>query len=1015
MNLSLSEQRTAQFYHWETRCRGWTLYDAPVDLEPTFVPFFFRPVQTKSVDDGIRPTIASTIVDLFTGKLFDSTKIVTITEEEDEQDIAPYIFDNDSPLEIIRISFPKERKIDVEEMEHLLCMLSYTRYPLSFEIIASHTSIVIQLVCHEPDLFHVQSQIKAYFPDCILNIKEDVLLSLFEDENAYTCVVDFGLSEEFMRPINMTDTFDLDPFIGLFGILENMKENESAVFQVLFQGAKNSWSESIIHSVTDYDGKSFFMDAPEMVELAHEKISSPLYGVTVKVLGTGRTFHDAANIAERVSQAVSYFSRSSNNALLPLVTEAYSFELRLQDVVVRQSHRQGMILNGRELATLVHYPSVSVVSAKLERNSRKTKTAPDIATGQGLIIGRNIHQGKEKIASQSDIQRLKHTHIIGATGTGKSTLLLSCIVQDIQNGQGIAVLDPHGDLIESVLSYIPPERMNDVIIIDPADAEFPVGFNILSAHSEVEKDILSSDLVAVFRRLSTSWGDQMNSVFANAILAFLESNVGGTLVDLRRFLIEKPFRDAYLKTVTDPSIIYYWQKEFPLLKSSSIGPILTRLDTFLRPKLIRYMVAQKTGPDFEHILDSKKILLVKLSQGLIGAENSYLLGTFIVSKIQQAAMARQIKSKESRSDFYLYIDEFQNFITPSMSTILSGARKYHLGLILAHQDMQQLVKQDSELASSVVSNAGTRICFRVGDTDAKRFEDGFSYFDSQDLQNLETGEAIARIERPEYDFTISTIPLPEIETSITETIRNMVIAKSREKYGTPKKDVEALFEIPKDEIIPELEKVITDFKEEKIQKKKEIETVIQPTPIIQSVEVNEKSTLLLTEKKAISQHRYLQTLIKKMAESRGYKANIEEPTPDGKGRVDVSLERNGKKIACEICMTTTEDWEIHNIEKCFAAGYEIVVECSNEKKTLENIRRAIDQKFDDITRQKILIVEPDAFFLYLDEQVAKDASTETLIKGYRVKVEYNATTDDVSKQKKDSILKVISDSMRKKK
>jgi len=317
--------------------------------------------------------------------------------------------------------------------------------------------------------------------------------------------------------------------------------------------------------------------------------------------------------------------------------------------------------------------------------------APAIATGHPFILGTNIHQGREAEVSVSAEQRLKHTHVIGATGTGKSTLLLSLITQDIEQGNGFAVLDPHGDLIESVLSRVPENRTNDVVLIDPSDTAFPVAFNILTAHSEIEKDILSSDLVAVFRRFSTSWGDQMNSVLANAILAFLENERGGTLMDLRRFLVEKEFREGYLRTVTDPHIAYYWQKEYPLLKSTSIGPILTRLDTFLRPKPIRYMVAQRRGLDFEKILNTKKILLIKLAQGLIGDENSYILGTTFVSKIYQAAMARQAKAKDERSNFYLYVDEFQNFITPSMSAILSGARKYHLGLILAHQDMQQLV------------------------------------------------------------------------------------------------------------------------------------------------------------------------------------------------------------------------------------------------------------------------------------------------------------------------------------
>ena len=504
------------------------------------------------------------------------------------------------------------------------------------------------------------------------------------------------------------------------------------------------------------------MDAPEMVPLAKEKIGSPLFGVVIRVVGQSSIEGRGRNIATHIGDALIRMSTSKGNHLIALSNSDFTVQKFAQDLALRRSHRLGMLLNSKELATLIHLPSASVVSSKLQANTRKTKLSPKITLGHEFFLGHNEHNGEYQRVSLEPSQRLKHTHVIGATGTGKSTFLLGSIVQDIRNGEGVAVLDPHGDLIENILPWIPEERMNDVIIFDPADAEYPVGFNILSVHSEIEKDILSSDLVAVFRRLSTSWGDQMNSVFANAILAFLESDTGGTLIDLRRFLIEKPFREAFLKTVTDLNIVYYWQKEFPLLRSNSIAPILTRLDTFLRPKLIRNMVAQKKGLNFEDILDSKKILLIKLSQGLIGTENSYLLGTFIVSKIQQTAMARQAKAKTDRSDFYLYIDEFQYFITPSMSSILSGARKYHLGLILAHQDMQQLLKQDSELASSVISNAGTRICFRVGDIDAKKFEDGFSFFDAKDLQNLGTGEAIVRVDRPEFDFSLEIEALEEV-------------------------------------------------------------------------------------------------------------------------------------------------------------------------------------------------------------------------------------------------------------
>jgi hypothetical protein len=1005
MQQSRIERLTSDFYQWERMGRGWNVYSMPVDLEPPFVPFFFHADSIESyVDDGKRQTLLSRV-----GELFKNNEPPPVIEKETEQG-EPYPFVDDSPLYAFSISLPKCEKVKVVEMEQLLLMLSYCSIPVSFEIIATYTAIRIQFVCRESDTLHVQSQVKSYFPTVVLNDKSEELFNLIpERKSAYA--KDYGLSDEFMRPLNAVTNFDLDPYTGLFGILENINEGEQAVLQIIFKGAVNSWSESIMRSVTDGRGDSFFLDAPEMVPLAKEKISSPLFGVTIRTIGCADDIERAHAISQSIGNALIHFSKSPANRLIALLSDGYQIEHYYDDIMLRQSHRLGMLLNSNELATLVHFPSPSIFSAKLERDTKKTKTAPIITEGHDFVIGKNIHHGKEKQVTLFSEQRLKHTHVIGATGTGKSTLLLNLIINDAKLGNGIAVLDPHGDLIENIIPFIPKDRVHDVIIIDPSDVDYPVGFNILSAHSDIEKEILSSDLVAAFKRLSTSWGDQMNSVFANAILAFLEGNPDRTLVDLRRFLIEKPFRDSYLKTVSDPNIVYYWQKEFPLLKSSSIGPILTRLDIFLRPKLIRNMVAQKKSLDFEDILNSKKILLIKLSQGLIGVENSFLLGTFIVSKIHQAAMARQIQRKKDRSDFFLYIDEFQNFITPSMGAILSGARKYHLGLILAHQDMQQLVKQDNELASSVIANAGTRICFRVGDADAKKFEDGFLFFDAKDLQNLEIGEAIMRVDKPEFDFNIETVPLPVLDNGTVQTLSHYVLNSSRERYATPRNEVEEILKALQNSLIPDKE--IPQVNKE--EKREELPP-IEHKPNVPITELKAKETVAArAEKKAQSEHRYLQSLIKRMAESRGYKASIEEVTPDGKGRVDVSLERNGKRIACEVAMTTTEQWEIHNIQKCLQAGYETIVVCSSDKKNLEKIQKKVYDTLDATVHSKVLLVEPDGLFLYLDQQNAKEASKEERIKGYRVKVEYNAIPQREAEQRKESVVKVIADSIRRNK
>lgn len=1012
MLAGYSEQLTAQFYDWEQRGRGWAYCADTVELEPYFVPFtgHYADGPASAIDDGKQHTVLSLLASAFKRKPRQLRQ-----QSLNPDDIATYAlsFECYEPLKAFAAYLTKGQKVEIGPTEQLLLMLSYCAYPLSFEIIGSSSSISFQLVTRESDAIHLQSQVKAYFPECIIKERADLLEGVVSEDDKAASILHFGLRHEFMRPLRMADNYKTDPLAGLLASMEHLQEGEHAVIQILFQGAANPWAESIMRAVTDEEGDHFFLDAPDMLPQAKEKVSAPLFGVCMRVMGVGHTLEIAHRITDAVGGALGRLYFSETNSLIPL-SIPLEFADQLSDMLYRESHLTGMLLNGRELATMVHLPSETVASEKLERTTRKTKLAPAVTDGHATVLGLNEHHGKEKTVTASSPHRLRHTHLIGATGTGKSTLLHSLIVQDIQQGNGVALLDPHGDLFESILPYIPESRYKDVILIDPADAEYPVGFNILEAHSEIEKEILASDLVAVFKRLSSSWGDQMNSVFGNAILAILESSKGGTLLDLRRFLVEKSFRDQYLKGVADPSIVYYWQKEYPLLKGGSIGSILTRLDIFLRSKVIRNMVAQRKSIDFESILDTQKIVLIKLSQGLIGTENSYLLGTFFVTKIYQAAMARQAQAKGSRKDFFFYIDEFQHFITPSMSHILSGARKYHLGLILAHQDMAQLTKYDSELASSVVSNAGTRICFRLGDTDAKRFASGFSAFEAHDLENLNTGEAIARIERSEQDFSLSTIPQPAIDAAIGDATAEAVIAQSRTAFGTPKQEVEQLLQSLMELPVVEDEKPQTKPSKDEGDPPEAQESPV--TPWDRPIAPLQSDTPQRMEKsREETHHRSLQLLVKRMAEARGYKALIEELTPDGNGRVDVHLEKNTARIAIEICSTTEPDWEVHNLEKCIAAGYSPTIACSSDKRTLDNIRRKAEESERLNGNGNILYMLPDEIWGYLDQQAAKEASTEVRTKGYRVKVEYAAQPTDRASSVHKAITKTVARAISKKK
>jgi len=629
---------------------------------------------------------------------------------------------------------------------------------------------------------------------------------------------------------------------------------------------------------------------------------------------------------------------------------------------MRETHRVGMLLNASELATFVHFPAIQ--SKKLIANNRATKQAPPSLINNSYILGINEHQRIEQEVSIATDQRLRHIHILGATGTGKSTLLKSLIMQDINEGVGLMCLDPHGDLIEDILAYIPKERIKDVVLIDPHDAEFPIGFNILVAHTDIEKELLASDLVAVFRRFSTSWGDAMNSVFANAILAFLYNTKQYHLGDLRRFLIEAPYRARILATVTDHDIAYYWQAEYPILKSNSIGSILTRLDAFLRPRVIRNMICQRQSLDFAQLMDSSKIVLVKLSQGLLGTENSYLLGAFIVSKLQQTAMSRQAQGAKDRIPFFCYIDEFQHFITPSMASILSGARKYGLGLVLSHQDMNQVSKYDTEIASSVLANAGTRICFRLGDTDAKRLEDGFSAFSADDLQNLPTGEAITRVNTRDADFNLTVIPYTsEEETTFVEEI----IEYSRDTYSVP---------IAPQPIITADTVPIAPPPQAPLHR---VPLTVVPMP----------EEAPIAKQEHIREHRYLQTFVKAMAEAQGYKASLEVPTPDGTGLVDVLLEKGTDTIAVEISVTTTPEWELHNIQKCLAAGYGRIVVCATDAAKLKLIQQHINVSLSKEEQTKIQVIA-SSDIQKLFETTTMSPPAETRVKGYRVKVNYES-------------------------
>jgi len=399
----------------------------------------------------------------------------------------------------------------------------------------------------------------------------------------------------------------------------------------------------------------------------------------------------------------------------------------------------------------------------------------------------------KKFGIKTDDRR-RHMYLIGKTGMGKSTILENMIVDDIRAGYGVAVVDPHGDLAEKIVEYIPNDRIKDVIYFNPSDINFPIAFNVVEQVESHLRHLVASGLIGVFQKLwADSWGPRLEYILRNAILAILDFP-GSTLMGVVRMLSDKSYRKKVVANIKDPVVKAFWEKEFSgyadKFASEAVSPIQNKVGQFLSNSLMRNIIGQvKSSIDIRDIMDSGKILIMNLSKGRIGEDNSALLGAMMITKIQLAAMSRVDVPEKERRDFYLYIDEFQNFSTDSFANILSEARKYRLNLILAHQYIEQL---SEKVKPAVFGNVGTMVVFRVGAADAEELEKEFlPTFTEEDLVNLPKYEMYLKLMIDgiaSAPFSAKGLPplSPEERTNNTDK----VIEYSREKYASEKEMVE---------------------------------------------------------------------------------------------------------------------------------------------------------------------------------------------------------------------------------
>ncbi len=414
-------------------------------------------------------------------------------------------------------------------------------------------------------------------------------------------------------------------------------------------------------------------------------------------------------------------------------------------------------------------------------------------------IGITTFRNQKKVFGIKKDDRRRHIYIIGKTGVGKTTLLENMAVWDIQNGNGVGVIDPHGEFADKLLDYIPSNRINDVIYFNPADIEYPIGFNVLENVDPETRHLVAAGVMSVFKKIWPDvWSPRMEYILNNAILALLEYP-GSTLLGIMRILSDKEFRNKIVNRLTDPVVKSFWVDEFAeyskQFATEAVAAIQNKVGQFITASIIRNIIGQtRTAFDLREIMDKKKILIVNLSKGKLGEDVSKLLGGLIITKLYLAAMSRVDIPEEQRNDFYLYVDEFQNFANESFANILSEARKYRLSLILAHQYIAQLYseKMGTTLRDAIFGNVGTIIAFRVGAEDAEFLEKEFSpIFTMNDIINLPKYNIYIKlmIDGIVTDpFSAHTLPSPQ---KLKKSNRNKIIKQSRYNFALSKKEIEA--------------------------------------------------------------------------------------------------------------------------------------------------------------------------------------------------------------------------------
>jgi len=699
---------------------------------------------------------------------------------------------------------------------------------ISFEIVSINQ--FIQFYFYVPRYLKefVEGQLYAQYPNVEIAEAPDYAEKTLQGKQAVG--VDLHTTRDDVYPIKTFESFDVDPLSGITSILSQLGTDEEIWIQICVSPAGDNWQKRGIGYVNSIKagrdpgepmwkavtkglfGMAKSAASPDSVPAPSAELSGPvqtaLKGIEEKVTKLGfqtkmrvvALSSDYSKSRQKLNAVLGAFKQynvsNMNGFIQGIPVEG---DMAVELFKSRSLGAKPYVFNIEELASIYHLPGESVVTPTMDwAGSRKGEPPQNLPIMSGektedmSVLGKTNFRNKEEVFGIKIRDRALHMYAMGKTGTGKSTLLWNMIVDDINKGRGVAVVDPHGDLVRDVMDYIPDNRIDDVVFFSPADSNFPIGFNLLESVNPEHKNIVASGIVGVFKKIfGESWGPRLEYILRNVVLGLLDYP-GATLLSVLRVLADTKFRRSVIDKISDPVIKDFFLNEFERydqkFRTEAVAPIQNKVGQFLSSSVIRNIVGQERSTiDIRKMMDEKKILLIDLSMGKIGEDNSALLGSMMITKIQMAAMSRADLAKDIRVPFYLYVDEFQNFATDSFAVILSEARKYGLSLMMTNQYIAQMPET---VANAVFGNVGTLITFRVGAGDAESLQREFvPVFEAADLTNLDNYNIYIKMAIDGITSTPFSSKTMLTDYSKTGNI-DKVIEASRAKYSKPVAEVE---------------------------------------------------------------------------------------------------------------------------------------------------------------------------------------------------------------------------------